>query len=280
MTDSMNLPNSLSYCHIDAFASRPFTGNQAAVMPLQSWPDDAVLQAIGEENNFAETAFILPDASGESDYELRWFTPEVEIALCGHATLASGHYILKDRPDLDHVTFRTRKAGILEVHRDTSLGEHAYRLALPSYAPAPAERASWTDLLGAEPIAREYHPGRYNILRFATAADVLALSPDLKALKAVGDDQFICTAPGDGHSSGADVISRVFVPGGGVDEDSVTGSAHAVLTPYWAKQLGRDSFTAYQASQRGGLVGCRLDGERAWLSGQCCTIVEGTFYLG
>lgn len=279
MTNTAKTPISIPYCHIDAFADEPFRGNQAAVMPLDSWLDDDILQAIGEENNFAETAFIVPDASGKSDYELRWFTPEVEIALCGHATLASGHYVLKNRDDLNMVTFRTRKAGILEVHRDDSIGAQGYRLALPAYDPAPAERADWTDLLGAEPMAREFHTGGYNILRFESADDVLALSPDLKALKAVGDDQFICTAAGQGHDSGADVVSRVFVPGGGVDEDSVTGSAHAVLTPYWARQLGRDSFTAYQASQRGGMVGCRLDGNRVWLSGQCVTVVEGNFYL-
>ena len=107
----------LPYYHVDAFAQRPFTGNQAAVMPLTHWLDDAVLQAIGEENNFAETAFYVPDETGTADYELRWFTPEVEIRLCGHATLASGHIVLSENPALDRVTFRTRKAGILELRR-------------------------------------------------------------------------------------------------------------------------------------------------------------------
>ena len=265
----------ISYYHVDAFADRPFTGNQAAVMPLEAWPDDAVLQAIGEENNFAETAFYLPDASGQSDYELRWFTPTIEIALCGHATLASGHIVLSQQPDRDHVTFLTRKAGILEVWRDGD----GYRLALPSYPPEPAPRADWTGLLGGEPIERQFHPGRYNVLLFDNADAVLALKPDMKALTAFGNEQFICTAPGTGHPSGADVVSRVFVPGGGVDEDSVTGSAHAVLTPYWAKRLSRDSFTAYQASGRGGHVGCHLEGDRAWLSGKCFTVVKGTFSL-
>ncbi len=269
----------IDYAHIDAFADHPFTGNQAAVMPLDSWLPDEILQAIGEENNFSETAFILADESGQADYQLRWFTPAVEIALCGHATLAASHYLMEDNPALGSVSFRTRKAGILEVHRDGSLGKNGYRLALPAYTPQPAERAEWTDLLGAEPVERQFHPGRYNILRFETAADVLALRPDLKALCAVGDDQFICTAPGTGHSSGADVISRVFVPGGGVDEDSVTGSAHAVLTPYWAGQLGRESFSAYQASPRGGHVHCKLDGDRAILGGQCITVVKGKFRI-
>lgn len=261
----------LHYYHVDAFAERPFTGNQAAVMPLESWLDDAVLQAIGEENNFAETAFYLPDATGEADYELRWFTPTVEIALCGHATLASGHIILSQIPDKDKVTFRTRKAGVLTMTRDGD----GYALALPAYPPSPKERPDIVALIGGTPIETQFHEGRYNVIRYETADDVLALKPDMKAQAALGNEQFICTAPG----KDTDVLSRVFVPGAGVDEDSVTGSAHAVLTPYWAKQLGRDSFTAYQASGRGGYVDCRLDGETAWLGGKCVTVVEGQFRL-
>ncbi|NCN84919.1 MAG: PhzF family phenazine biosynthesis protein [Sphingomonadales bacterium] len=261
----------LPYYHVDAFADRPFTGNQAAVMRLETWLDDDVLQAIGEENNFAETAFYLPDDSGEADYELRWFTPVIEIALCGHATLASGHIILSQAPERQQVTFRTRKAGILTVERDGD----GYALDLPAYSPAPKDLPEIVALVGGSPIETQYHEGRYNVLRYANADDVLALKPDLKALAALGDAQFICTAPG----TDTDVLSRVFVPGGGVDEDSVTGSAHAVLTPYWAQQLNRDSFTAYQASQRGGHVNCRLDGDRAWLGGKCVTVVQGTFNL-
>jgi PhzF family phenazine biosynthesis protein len=263
----------LPYYHVDAFADRPFTGNQAAVMPLDHWLDDAVLQAIGEENNFAETAFYLPWAGEDADYELRWFTPTVEIALCGHATLASGHIILSQQPERKMVRFMTRKAGVLEVWREGD----GYRLALPAYPPAPAEMPEWIAHLGGTPTERHFHPGRYNVLLYDTAEQVLALKPDYKALMPMGNEQFICTAPGTGHGSGADVVSRVFVPGGGVDEDSVTGSAHAVLTPFWAARLGRESFTAYQASIRGGHVGCRLDGDRAWLSGQCVTVVEGSF---
>jgi PhzF family phenazine biosynthesis protein len=264
------------YFHVDAFADRAFGGNQAAVMPLSAWPDDALLQAIGAENNFAETAFYLPDTSGQADYELRWFTPTLEVALCGHATLASGHVILNQQKACDHVSFLTRRAGVLEVWRDGA----GYRLALPAYPPEPAEMPEWVALLGgAVPVERQFHPGRYNVLLFDSAEQVLALKPDFKALAALGNEQFICTAPGTGHASGADVVSRVFVPGGGVDEDSVTGSAHAVLTPYWAKRLGRQDFAAYQASARGGHVGCRLDGDKAWLSGGCVTVVEGSFRI-
>lgn len=265
------LPQSLAYCHIDAFADRPFTGNQAAVMPLDAWPDDAVLQAIGEENNFAETAFIVPIDSDEAEYELRWFTPAVEIAMCGHATLASGHYAFENGFAGDTVRFLTRKAGVLSVSRD---GDRL-SLSLPALAPSPAALPDWAGLLGRMPREYHVHPGRYNVLVFDHADDVLALQPDFKALGALGDHQFICTAPG----KDTDVLSRVFVPGAGVDEDSVTGSAHAVLTPFWAARLGRSSFTAFQASQRGGLLHCTLDGDRAVLAGQCFTVVTGRFRL-
>lgn len=267
----MTSTRTLAYYHVDAFAERPFAGNQAAVMPLESWLDDDILQAIGEENNFAETAFYLPDETGQADYELRWFTPTVEIALCGHATLASGHIILSQDPDRDEVTFRTRQAGILTMNRD---GE-GYALELPAYAPAPKDMPEIAAMVGGSPVETQFHEGRYNVLRYETADDVLALQPDFKELAKRGNEQYICTAPG----KDTDVLSRVFVPGAGVDEDSVTGSAHAVLTPFWAKQLGRDRFTAFQASQRGGYVDCRLDGDKAWLGGKCVTVVEGLFRL-
>ena len=260
----------LPYWHVDAFAARPFAGNQAAVMPLDEWLPDEVLQAIGEENNFAETAFVVPDATGEADWELRWFTPTTEIRLCGHATLASGHVLLA-RDGGDRVTFRTRKAGVLEVCRS----EAGYELALPAI---PAELGEFPEavvMLGAEPGEVWLSPDRYGIYLFGSEDEVRALAPDLRALGALGDHQFICTAPG----RASDVVSRVFVPGGGVDEDSVTGSAHAVLTHFWAERLGRDRFTAHQASKRGGDLTCRLEGDRAWLGGPCVTVVEGTFYL-
>ena len=259
------------YFHVDAFADRPFTGNQAAVMPLESWLPDETLQAIAEENNFAETAFTIPDASGAADYELRWFTPELEIRLCGHATLASGHVLLAQHPDKDSITFRTRLAGILEVKRDGD----GYAVALPAIPAEVVDRSDMAAAMGGDVIEVRRNPDHYNLFRYASAQEVLALQPDMNALKAFGDDSFTATAPG----TDTDIVSRVFVPGAGVDEDSVTGSAHAVLTPYWAAELGRDSFTAYQASSRGGHLGCHLDGDRVWLSGGCVTVVEGRFRL-
>lgn len=261
----------LPYWHVDAFGARPFTGNQAAVMPLERWPEDSLLQAIAEENNFAETAFVVRDETGDADWELRWFTPACEIRLCGHATLASGHVLL-ERDGGTRVSFRTRKAGILEVARSDA----GYDLALPAIITEPGEWPEAVERLGAEPVEVHLNPDGYGIYLFESEEQVRSLDPDLRALGGLGDDQFICTAPG----SDTDVISRVFVPGGGVDEDSFTGSAHAVLTPFWAGKLGRESFTAFQASQRGGHATCTLAGDRAVLGGQCVTVVEGRFYLG
>ena len=130
-------------------------------------------------------------------------------------------------------------------------------------------------LLGIEPLEVWRSPDRYSVFVFACEDQVRALTPDVLGLARLGDDQFICTAPG----TATDVVSRVFVPGAGIDEDSVTGSAHAVLTPFWAARLGRDRFTAHQASERGGDLTCRLEGDQAWLGGECVTVVEGTFYV-
>lgn len=264
----------LPYFHVDAFADRPFAGNEAAVMPLDAWLPDTVLQAIAEENNFAETAFVVPDAGGEADYELRWFTPTEEVRLCGHATLASGHVMLTEaehRADADRVTFRTRLAGTLEVRR----AEAGYELALPAIPTEPGEWNEAVALLGARPRQVRLNPDGYGIYLFESETEIRALDPDLRGLRALGNDQFICTAPGER----TDVVSRVFVPGGGVDEDSFTGSAHACLTPFWAERLGRDSFTAHQASARGGDATCRIEEDRVWLGGPCVTVVEGRFYV-
>jgi PhzF family phenazine biosynthesis protein len=262
----------IAYWHVDAFAAQPFAGNQAAVMRLDDgWLDDAVLQAIAAENLFAETAFVVPDESEEADWELRWFTPQVEVRLCGHATLASGHVLLGLEPARDTVRFRTRKAGVLEVRR---LGQ-GYELALPAIATERGDFTAAAEALGAAPREVWRSPDRYNVFLYASEEEVRMLAPDMLALAQLGNQQFIVTAPG----AETDVVSRVFVPGAGIDEDSVTGSAHAVLTPFWAAKLGREQFTAFQASARGGRLSCRLDGDRAWLGGECVTVVEGTFFL-
>jgi PhzF family phenazine biosynthesis protein len=262
----------IPFAQIDAFADRPFAGNQAGVMPLEAWLADDVLQAIAEENNIAETAFLIPDASGAADYELRWFTPAVEVALCGHATLASGHYILGQFPDRERVAFRTRKSGILEVARD---GE-GYAVTLPAFVAEPKPLPDIVAGMGASGVVETlWHPGGYGLVVLESADAVLALAPDFRLLGAAGDVLNIATAPG----TDTDVLSRVFAPGAGIDEDPVTGSAHSVLAPYWAARLGRDKFTAFQASQRGGYVGCTLVGDKVVLGGKCATVIEGHFLL-
>jgi PhzF family phenazine biosynthesis protein len=259
------------YWHVDAFATQPYAGNQAAVVIVEDWPSDDTMRAVAAENMFAETAFLIATPGGEADYALRWFTPALEVALCGHATLASGHAILADDPAREAVTFSTRKAGVLEVRRAGEL----YDLGLPAILTAPAPFAEAVALLGAEPLEVWRDPtGGYNVFLYPDAAAVRALAPDLRNLAKLGDQQFICTAPGDE----TDVISRNFVPGGGVDEDPFIGSAHAVLTPFWAARLGRDHFKAFQASERGGYASCKLSGDRAILGGGCVTMAEGRFY--
>ena len=259
---------SVPYFHVDAFTAKAFGGNQAAVMVFDEWPDDTTMQRIAAENMFAETAFLVRDDSDAAEWKLRWFAPSCEIRLCGHATLASGHAMLS-RDGGDVVRFRTRKVGVLTVQRDGD----GYAMALPAI---PTERSEWPDAvaaLGKMPQEIATNPDRYAVFRYADRGEVEALSPDFAAMRAMGDHQFICTAQGDETG----VVSRVFVPGAGVDEDSVTGSAHAVLTPFWAARLDRPSFTAHQASRRGGTLTCRLDGSTAWLGGPCVTVVEGTF---
>jgi PhzF family phenazine biosynthesis protein len=267
----------LPIAQIDAFARHAFEGNPAAVMPLEDWLDDELLQKIAAENNLSETAFLVAsdgaNEEGGADFDLRWFTPTVEVVMCGHATLASGHFVLSSDSDRERVRFRTRKAGTLEVARTGG----SYELALPAWVPSPKPLPDIVAGLGIDDAVETlWHEHRYALIVLESADRVRALTPDFRALAAGGDLLTIATAPGDE----TDIISRAFAPGGGIDEDPVTGSAHAVAVPYWAKRLGRDTFTAYQASARGGYLDCRLEGDRVILGGNCVTVLEGTFLLG
>ena len=272
----MSAARRLPITQVDAFADRPFTGNPAAVMPLEEWLDDATLQAIAAENNLAETAFLVPDESDEADYELRWFTPTIEVALCGHATLASGHVLLSAAQWRNEMRFRTRKAGILQVTRDGE--DEGYRMKLPAYRAGAKPMPDIARAMGGDVAETLWHEGGYALIVYRSAEEVRALTPDLAALSN-GDILYIATAPGIDDPSGADVVSRAFAPGAGIPEDPVTGSAHSVLTPYWTTRLGRDAFAAYQASARGGHVGCRLDGDMVELTGTCVTTMVGDFLL-
>ena len=258
----------LPFTQVDAFATRPHEGNPAAVMPLEAWLPDATLQAIAAENNLSETAFAVP-TSGDADYDLRWFTPTVEVNMCGHATLASGHVLMTGGA----VRFRTRKAGVLTVERDGD----ALTLDLPATRVRPAIDAALLDVLGtprADLFLSYQGAEQTAVVLLPDAAAVRACAPDMNALAAI-DLMIIATAPGED----TDIVSRVFVPAWGVDEDPVTGSAHAALTPFWCERLGRDTLTAFQASTRGGHLTCRLADDRVILGGTCVTVIEGTYRI-
>jgi len=256
------------FVQVDAFASRPFEGNPAAVMPLEAWLPDATMQAIAAENNLAETAFTIRSTRDDADYDLRWFTPTVEVDLCGHATLASAHVLIEG----GRVRFATR-SGILTVSRD---GDRL-QLDLPAYAVEPGEEPGLLDALGLPAGTPTYLSRGGNGAAIALLADeaaVRAVAPDFAGLRAI-DRLVIVTAPGDA----TDIASRVFAAYHGIDEDPVTGSAHAALVPFWAAKLGRDRFTALQASKRSGRLDCRLAGDRVVLGGRCVTVIEGEFRL-
>ena len=262
----------IPFTQVDAFADAPFAGNPAAVMPLAAWLPDETLLAIARENNLSETAFFLPDETGEADFELRWFTPGGEVALCGHATLASGHVVLSSDTALERVRFRTRRSGLLEVAR----ADAGYLMELPAWTPAPRDLTSTVAALGvAGVIDTLFQDSGYALVVVDDEASVRGAAPDMKALAAEGPWVVIVAARG----SETDIVSRVFVPAFGIDEDPVTGSAHAVMVPYFARQFGRDRMTAFQASARGGRLTCELAGDRVILGGRCVTVIEGAFLL-
>lgn len=250
---------------IDAFTSRRFAGNPAAVMVFPEFPDDAALQAIAAENNLAETAFLVADGDG---YRLRWFTPLVEVPLCGHATLASAAVVMERlEPDRTEVMFETT-SGALPVRRSGA----SYVLNFPARpSEATEEPEGLAEALGARP--RAVYVNQFNYMAiFDNDATVRGLAPDMAAIARMGRPGVIVTAPGD---EGYDFVSRYFAPAKGIPEDPVTGAAHCMLAPYWAKRLGKSDFRAFQASKRGGEVICRLLGDRVDLEGGCVFYLEG-----
>ena len=258
----------IPFFQVDAFAERPLTGNPAAVMPLDRWLPDEVMQAIAAENNLAETAFTVPSESDDADYQLRWFTPAVEVPLCGHATLAAGYILIHS----DKVRFST-KSGVLTVTKRDDLLE----LDLPAATLTEVQEPELCAALGLSPRPVWIASPGFNdsaIVQVENEAEVLAVSPDFTTLKTI-HRMAIVTARGDEQ----DIASRVFVPYAGIDEDPVTGSAHGALVPYWAERLGRERFTALQASKRRGVLHCRLEGDRVVLGGNCFTVLAGTFQL-
>ena len=250
---------------VDAFATHLFTGNPAAVVVMARFPSDRTMQAVAAENNLAETAFLVRD--GEN-YRLRWFTPVVEVPLCGHATLASAAVVMERlEPARRRVVFQTA-SGPLTVSR----GDEQYVMNFPS---RPSESIPvWPELANALGKAPgELFVNAFNYMAVLDSpASVRSLSPDFGALATLDRPGVIVTAPGDGEY---DFVSRYFAPAKGIPEAPVTGAAHCMLAPYWAKRLGRNSLTAFQASRRGGEVACRLLGDRVELAGRCVFFLEG-----
>lgn len=254
---------------VDAFTDTLFGGNPAAICPLKEWLPTPLMQKIAAENYLAETAFFV--SQGE-DFELRWFTPEAEVDLCGHATLATAH-VLYDTLNYskDTIHFHTIKAGTLTVHRNQDL----YTLDFPSRIPEPClipDRLIEA-MGGIQPI--EVLRSRDYFLVYQSEVDVLSLKPDFNALKNIDSLGFIATSLGK-H---ADFVSRFFAPSAGINEDPVTGSAHCNLIPYWAKVLGKDQLHAFQVSSRRGELWCELKGERVLISGKAVSYLKGEIYI-
>ncbi|MEM7459797.1 MAG: PhzF family phenazine biosynthesis protein [Pseudomonadota bacterium] len=269
----------IPFAQIDAFASQPFEGNQACVMPLEAYLSDATLQSIAAENNVAETAFIVP--VGEHIWELRWFTPTIEVPLCGHATLAAGHYLYEQGGfDGDRITFRTRQSGELFVSR---LHDGRLEMDFPSQPVREVTPDAAISAAFGTPPARAF-VGPCYVALYESAADIVALEPDLERLKTLGTSDgkwglgnFGCLAL-DGAD--VDVTSRFFAPGSGIPEDPATGSWHCVIAPLVADVSGKSEVACFQAYPgRGARIETRLEGDRVKLRGRSVTVIDGVFRL-
>jgi len=249
--------------HVDAFASQVFRGNPAAICPLESWLDDATLQAIAAENNLSETAFLV---GGDGAYEIRWMTPKQEVDLCGHATLASAFVLFGEgEKGRDEVVFRS-KSGELRVKRDGDL----LTMDFPARPPQPVTASE--DLLeGLGHPPREVWGARDYLAVYEHEDEVRALSPDFGRLSRVDRFAVIVTAPG----TRSDFVSRFFAPSKGIPEDPVTGSAHCTLVPFWSRRLGKKSLHALQVSARGGELFCEDRGDRVAISGRAVRYMQG-----
>lgn len=258
---------------VDAFTDRPFAGNPAGVCLLNEPADPAWMQRLAAELKHSETAFPRPIDDAEADFELRWFTPQVEVALCGHATLATAHALYEtgavaaDRP----IRFRTLHSGVLTVRRDASGGLAMDFPVVPATVIEPP--ADLAEGLGAAP-GWTGRNGQNDVLAVFDDADtVRKLTPDLGVLGRIDARGICATAP---DAPPYDFVSRFFAPSVGIPEDPVTGSAHCMLAAYWVGRLGRSPLTGYQASERGGVVGVSVHGDRVTLTGRAVTVLDGT----
>jgi PhzF family phenazine biosynthesis protein len=250
---------------LDSFTTRRFAGNPAAVVLVESFPEDTVMQSIADENNLAETAFLVPE---ESDYRLRWFTPKTEVPLCGHATLASAAVVMERlEPGRTSVVFHSASGPLTVTRKGAS-----YVMNFPSRPSEPLEApVDVATALGVVPV--EVFVNEFNYLaRLESASAVRDLTPDFALISRLDRSGVIVTAPGD---EDYDFVSRYFAPAKGIPEDPVTGGAHCMLTPYWAGLVRKNEFRAFQASRRGGEIVCRLVGDRVEMEGACVFYLEG-----
>ena len=259
----------LTLYQIDAFSNKLFSGNPAAVIPLEKWLDTELMQTISLENNLSETVFFVPAASSDADFEIRWFTPEIEINLCGHATLASA-YVLFEILNFKKETINfSSKSGILKVSKK----EELIIMDFPSWKPERFEdynAETLSAILGGVEIVNVYKNRDY-LVELPNEAAVKNCSPDFTMMKKYFD-KMIITAPG----KSVDFVSRFFAPGAGINEDPVTGSAHSQLIPFWSEKLGKNKLHALQLSQRGGEIWCeQVSAERVTMSGNCVFYMKG-----
>lgn len=245
---------------VDSFTDRPFSGNPAGVCRLDTWPDDAWLQAVAAEVNLSETAFVVPRADG--DVDLRWFTPAIEIDLCGHATLASTKVLGRS------VRFHTR-SGVLTT---TVADDGTITMDFPAHPVTTADAGGWADRLGLDPdqVLGAWSSATWNMLEVDSADTVRATHPDMAAIR--GYRHVLVVAHDD---EGFDSVCRMFAPSIGIPEDPVTGAAHCVIAPWLGERTGRREFTGHQASSRGGVVGMRLAGDRVYLTGTAVMVSDG-----
>jgi predicted PhzF superfamily epimerase YddE/YHI9 len=256
--------------YLDAFTTKAFAGNPAAVCPLAGWLDDNLLQAVAAEINLSETAYFVPRGD---QFELRWFTPTCEAQLCGHATLASAFVICKIlQPEIDQVRFETRFHGALTVSRDSNL----FAMDFPALAPwiCPIPPAVLIEGLGKSPALVVQIEDNYFAV-YEREADVQSISPDFRLLEKLHPAGVAITAPGDD----SDFVSRYFAPSYGVPEDPVTGSTHCSLAPYWAQRLGKTKLYARQISERGGELWCEVDANRVILKGSAVLTLCGELLI-
>ena len=254
---------------IDAFSATVFGGNPAAVCPLENWMEDSILQKIAAENNLSETAFFVKE---KERYQIRWFTPTIEIELCGHATLASAYVIFNYlAPEISTINFYSPLSGTLTVHKETD----GYTLDFPANPPKPTDTPKYlVEAIHKTVVACWETKGKLLVL-LSSQKEVEQLKPDFSQLAKVEKQGIVFTALGDK----VDFVSRCFFPRIGINEDPVTGSAHTLMIPFWAKRLGRDQLQAIQVSARRGHLKCALRQDRVSISGQACLYMKGEIEL-